>query len=355
MKLETLRWRNGRLRVLDQTLLPLKEKWISLKDVQAVWEAIKSLRVRGAPLIGVVAAYGVVVGARHSSGSSPAACKRSVLSAIDFLATARPTAVNLFWALERMRRVVDAFIVASQPAAGEATSSSHLYAALEQEAHSIHEEDLEAGRKIGNFGATLLIGKKNILTHCNAGALATSGYGTALAPVYGAVEKGRSLHVFVDETRPLLQGSRLTAWELMKAKIPMTLVCDSMAATLFARGNVDAVIVGADRIATNGDTANKIGTYSVALLAKAHRIPFYVAAPLSTIDREIATGKSIPIEERSAEEITEGFGKRTAPRNVAVFSPAFDVTPACLISAIITEVGVLRPPFARSIRLAFAR
>ena len=364
MKIETLRWKDGRLSVLDQTLLPLKEKWILLKDTRAVWEAIRSLRVRGAPLIGVVAAYGVVVAALRSSKSSRGACKRSVLSALDFLATSRPTAVNLFWALERMRRVAESNVgnvanagdvIARPPKAAEAIPSHQLCAALESEARAIHEEDLAAGKKIGDHGAALLNGKSSLLTHCNAGALATSGYGTALAPVYRAAEKGRRLHVFVDETRPLLQGSRLTAWELTKAGIPMTLICDSMAATVFARGKVDAVIVGADRIAANGDTANKIGTYGVALLARAHGIPFYVAAPLSTIDRKIPGGKSIPIEERAAEEITEGFGKRTAPRHVPVFSPAFDVTPARFITAIVTERGVLRPPFARSIRRAFAR
>ncbi len=342
-----LEWKNGQLWVLDQTLLPLKEKWIRLRDVGAAWEAIRTLRVRGAPLIGVVAGYAVVVAAQSAPKASFAAFRRRVLKDIDYLASSRPTAVNLFWALNRMRRVI---ANRSLAATGEAISL------LEQEAKAIHEEDIEAGRNIGDFGAALLKGRCNILTHCNAGALATSYYGTALAPVYRAWENGnKKLHVFVDETRPLLQGARLTAWELMKARIPATLLCDNTAGVVFSKGRVQAVIVGADRIAANGDTANKIGTYTVAVLAHRHKVPFYVAAPLSTIDRAIAGGKSIPIEERAPEEITMGFGRRTAPENVRTFSPAFDVTPAALISAIITEAGVLKPPYRRSIAKAFRR
>ncbi len=341
-----LEWKSGQLWVLDQTLLPLKEKWIRLRDVGAAWEAIRSLRVRGAPLIGVVAGYAVVVAAQSAPKPSFAAFRRRVLKDIDYLASSRPTAVNLFWALNRMRRMLDEDFLGAKDA---------LHA-LEQEAKAIHEEDIEAGRKIGDFGAALLKGRCNILTHCNAGALATSYYGTALAPVYRAWENGnKKLHVFVDETRPLLQGARLTAWELMKARIPATLLCDNTAGVVFSKGRVQAVIVGADRIAANGDTANKIGTYTVAVLAHRHKVPFYVAAPLSTIDRNIAGGKSIPIEERASEEITMGFGRRTAPYNVKTFSPAFDVTPAALISAIITEAGVLKPPYLRSIAKAFRR
>ena len=345
MKVEPLRWKNRELWVLDQTLLPLEEKWIHLRDVEVIWEAIRSLRVRGAPLIGVVAAYGVVVAALQAPQRSATVFGKRVTADIDRLGSARPTAVNLFWALEKMRAVLQN---------DHGRSPQQIISALEKVARKIHEEDLESGRKIGDFGLAALRDKRNILTHCNAGGLATSGYGTALAPIYRAFEKGKKVHVFVDETRPLLQGSRLTAWELMKAGIPITLICDNMAGTVFARGKVDAVIVGADRIAANGDTANKIGTYAVAVLAKAHKIPFYVAAPLSTIDGNIATGKSIPIEERAAEEITMGFGRRTAPLKAPVFSPAFDVTPAHLISAIITEAGVLRPPFKIAIKRAFA-
>ncbi len=343
MKVEPLRWKNRRLWVLDQTLLPVQEKWIHLGDTAAVCESIRKLRVRGAPLIGVVAAYGVVVAALRLKKEKSEKFRRMVSDAIDRLARTRPTAVNLFWALKRMRAVLDE---------AEWMKPVELCVGLEIQAMAIHREDLAAGRKIGDFGLRLLKGKKNILTHCNAGGLATSGYGTALAPVYRAAESGMKIHVFVDETRPLLQGSRLTAWELMKASIPMTLICDNMAGTVLARGRVDAIIVGADRIAANGDTANKIGTYPLAVLAQAHGVPFYVAAPLSTVDRSIANGSAIPIEERAVEEITMGFGKRTAPLHVAAFSPAFDVTPARLIRDIITEVGILRPPFSVSIERA---
>ncbi len=346
MRVEPLKWKNRSLWILDQTLLPVQEKWIRLRDVEAVWEAIRSLRVRGAPLIGVIAAYGVVVAALGMRKTTVAELIASVNAAIDRLASARPTAVNLFWALERMRGLL---------AHGPWKTVAQLCDALEKQAVDINMEDLESGKRIGDNGWELLRGKQTVLTHCNAGVLATSGYGTALAPVYRAVEHGQSMHVFVDETRPLLQGSRLTAWELMKAGIPMTLICDNMAAAVFSRRKVDAVIVGADRIAANGDTANKIGTYGVAVLAKAHKIPFYVAAPLSTIDRKIPSGKSIPIEERAVEEVTMGFGKQTAPKKVHVFSPAFDVTPASLIDAIITEVGVLRPAYTSSIKRAFQK
>jgi methylthioribose-1-phosphate isomerase len=342
MKVEPIRWKKKRLRVLDQTLLPTAEKWIPLDSDRAVWEAIKKLRVRGAPLIGVVAAFGVVVTALKSQKRSHSVCQKTVRKSIDYLAKSRPTAVNLFWALKEMRAVCE------KPW----HNASELCEALENKAKEIQRDDLEAGRRIGDHGVSLLAGKRNVLTHCNAGVLATSGYGTALAPIYRANEKKQKIHVYVDETRPLLQGSRLTAWELMKAGISMTLICDNMAGTVFRRKGVDAVIVGADRIAANGDTANKIGTYPLAVLAKAHKVPFYVAAPLSTIDSSLRTGDSIPIEERAAEEITAGFGKRTAPNRVRTFSPAFDVTPSNLIDAIITEVGVLKSPFTRSIAKA---
>ena len=346
MRVEPVKWKNKELWVLDQTLLPVQEKWMHLKDVQAVWEAIRSLRVRGAPLIGVVAAYGVLVAALSPGISSVSELKECVICAIERLAGARPTAVNLFWALKRMRGLLER---------GPWKTPAELCSALEKQAVQIHKEDLEAGKRIGDHGFTLLRGKQTVLTHCNAGVLATSGYGTALAPIYRANEQGHKIHVFVDETRPLLQGSRLTAWELMKAGIPMTLICDNMVGAVFSRRKVDAVIVGADRIAANGDTANKIGTYTVAVLAKEHKIPFYVAAPLSTIDQGIESGKAIPIEERAIDEITMGFGTPTAPHKVQAFSPAFDVTPASYIDSIITEAGVLKPPFKQSIKRAFQK
>jgi methylthioribose-1-phosphate isomerase len=289
-----------------------------------VWEAVKTLRVRGAPAIGVAAAYGVVIGA---------AAGRAAGEVCDYLATSRPTAVNLFWALDRMRR---------RAGAGAA--------ALLAEARAIQDEDAAMCAAIGRHGAELFRDGDGVLTHCNAGALATAGAGTALAAIYAAATAGKSLRVFADETRPLLQGARLTAWELMQAGIDVTLICDNTAAQVMREGRVQRVIVGADRIAANGDAANKIGTYTVALTAAAHGIPFYVAAPSSTFDLSIPDGAAIPIEQRAAEEVTEGFGRRTAPAGVKVYSPAFDVTPARLIAAIITEKGVIRPVTEAGVR-----
>ncbi|MBT3294453.1 MAG: S-methyl-5-thioribose-1-phosphate isomerase [Verrucomicrobia bacterium] len=324
----------GTLHILDQTLLPNETRFVDTTDQAAIWNAIKILQVRGAPAIGVAAAMGVAAAAQAAAGGR----RDDVLAAVDFsadyLATSRPTAVNLFWALERMRRHAHA---------STTTDAAELATELVQEAIAIRDEDLAMCRTIGEHGAALLTDGDTILTHCNAGGLATSGYGTALAPIYVAQEQGKNLHVYADETRPLLQGARLTAWELMQAGIDVTLICDNMAAQVMKEGRIDAVFVGADRIAANGDAANKIGTYGVALLAKAHAIPFYVLAPTSTIDPDAATGDAIPIEERGAEEITEGFGRRTAPAGVKVYAPAFDVTPAELITAIITEDGICRP------------
>ncbi|MEX0712662.1 MAG: S-methyl-5-thioribose-1-phosphate isomerase, partial [Pirellulales bacterium] len=299
-----------------------------------VWEAIKSLRVRGAPAIGVAAAYGVCVGIQTAAGKGLADYLARLHEVCEYLATSRPTAVNLFWALDRMRRTAEALPGKSPPQIAEK---------LLAEARAIEAEDRAMCRAIGRHGAELLIDGQGVLTHCNAGGLATADYGTALAVFFAAHEAGKRLHVYADETRPLLQGARLTAWELQQRGIDVTLICDSMAAQVMREGRVQAVVVGADRIAANGDTANKIGTYGVALLAAAHGIPFYVAAPKSTFDLSLAGGDAIPIEQRSPDEITHGFGRQTAPDGVDVYNPAFDVTPARLIKAIICERGVIEP------------
>ncbi|HVX14616.1 MAG TPA: S-methyl-5-thioribose-1-phosphate isomerase [Pirellulales bacterium] len=339
---------DGSLRLLDQTLLPSEVVFLDCRDADTVFEAIRSLRVRGAPAIGIAAAYGLVLGVRDRnrqatvSTGQPAEdeLRRCVAEAAAHLAQSRPTAVNLFWALDRMQR------------AGRATAANtadDLLAALLREARLIHEEDRAMCRAIGRFGAQLLRDGQGVLTHCNAGGLATAEYGTALAVFFAAQDEGKRLHVYADETRPLLQGARLTAWELKQRAIDVTLICDSMAAQVMREGRVQAVVVGADRIAANGDTANKIGTYGVAVLAAAHDIPFYVAAPTSTFDLSIANGDAIPIEQRAAAEVTHGFGRQTAPDGIQVYNPAFDVTPARLIRAIICERGVIEPVEPRSI------
>ena len=301
------------------------------------------LRVRGAPAIGIAAAYGFVIGLQDESED----LETQAAIVADYLATSRPTAVNLFWALQRMRTVFNCV-------SGELSRIEVLERML-QEATAIHEEDRKMCHAIGRNGAELLRDNSGVLTHCNAGGLATAEYGTALSVFFTAQDQGKNLHVFVDETRPLLQGSRLTAWELMQRKIPSTLICDSMAAQVMKEGRVQAVVTGADRIAANGDSANKIGTYSVAVLAKAHDIPFYIAAPSSTFDLNIADGAQIPIEERDATEISHGFGRQTAPVGVEVYNPAFDVTPAELISAIITELGVINPVDSASVTQHFEK
>jgi methylthioribose-1-phosphate isomerase len=340
----TLRWCgdvDGYLALIDQTRLPTELVEIECRDVQSVWEAIRSLRVRGAPAIGIAAAYGVCVGMQTSAGADQAAWITHLDKVIEYLASSRPTAVNLFWALERMRRCANEH-------RGRA-SVREIAAELLKESHDICEEDRQMCRAIGRFGAELLNNGEGVLTHCNAGGLATADYGTALAVIFAASESGKCLHVYADETRPLLQGARLTAWELQQRGINVTLICDSMAAQVMREGRIHSVIVGADRIAANGDTANKIGTYGVALLAAAHDIPFYVAAPSSTFDLSISSGEQIPIEQRPAEEITRGFGRQTAPDGVQVYNPAFDVTPARLIRAIITERGIIQPVNAQTI------
>ena len=340
MAFSTIEWADGRIRIIDQTLLPTEFKQIYCDDIASVWEAIKSLRVRGAPAIGIAGALGAVLGIWDSTATTYDAFAAELKSATDYLATSRPTAVNLFWALDRMNRTAAENARLEIPA---------LKARLLAEAQEIIEEDKAMCRAIGQHGMALLDENDTILTHCNAGGLATSDYGTALAVMFSAHEAGKNIRVFADETRPLLQGARLTTWELMQAGIDVTLICDNMAAQVMKEGKIQCVIVGADRIAANGDTANKIGTYNVAILAEAHGIPFYVAAPTSTLDFALKTGDEIPIEQRAAAEVTEGFGKVTAPEGVKVYSPAFDVTPAALVSAIITEKGVARPPYTESL------
>ena len=340
-KVETLRWIGdveGHLTLVDQTLLPVELREIECRTVEEVWQAIKALRVRGAPAIGIAAAYGVCL--ELGSAANPAELVAAVRRAADHLATSRPTAVNLFWALDRMRAKAQTL---------QGRSVSDFRHELLNEARAIHEEDRAMCHAIGRHGAALLADGCGVLTHCNAGGLATAEYGTALSVFFTAQDQGKRLQVYVDETRPLLQGARLTAWELLQRGIPATLICDSMAGQVMREGRVQAVVTGADRIAANGDSANKIGTYSVAVLAQAHGIPFYIAAPSSTFDLTIADGQQIPIEERAASEITHGFGRQTAPEGIAVYNPAFDVTPAAYIRGIITERGVISPVNAENI------
>ena len=336
MPISTIEWADGRVRLIDQTLLPNEFKQIYCDDVDTVWEAIKLLRVRGAPAIGIAGALGAVLGIWESEATNYDDFASELKKATDYLATSRPTAVNLFWALDRIKTTAEQHKQLDIP---------KLKDALLAEALQIIEEDQAMCRAIGQHGLELLQNGDTILTHCNAGGLATSDYGTALAVMFAAHDAGRNITVYADETRPLLQGARLTTWELMQAGIDVTLICDNMAAQVMKEGKIQHVVVGADRIAANGDTANKIGTYGVAILAKEHGIPFYVAAPTSTLDLSLETGEQIPIEQRGAEEVTEGFGKRTAPEGVKVYSPAFDVTPAHLITAIITEKGIAYPPY----------
>jgi methylthioribose-1-phosphate isomerase len=337
--MKPLEWIDGKLKFLDQTKLPLEEFFCETDDVVFVAEAIKRLAIRGAPLIGIAAAYGVALASLSLNHLMLKEARSHLLSVIDLLASMRPTAINLFWALERQRRMLDTW---------QADSIADLQNILLDEAKRIHQEDGEMCERISSFGIELLPNDCSILTHCNAGALATGGRGTAVGIISKAWELGRLKHVYMDETRPLLQGARLTAWEMKQAKIPATLIVDNVAAVLMQQRKIDAVIVGADRIAMNGDAANKVGTYSLAVLAKHHRIPFYVAAPVSTIDFQMSTGKDIPIEERDVREVTELFGKRIAPEIVQVYSPAFDVTPHELMTAIVTDQGVHLPPFSDS-------
>jgi len=333
LKFKTLEWADDHLRILDQTRLPEETIYLKCDTVSEVASAIKDLKVRGAPAIGIAAAFGVAVGLRNREFQSWTELEDELGKVISVLAGTRPTAVNLFWALERMRKVAEK---------NKNESPGKMSQLLLQEAITIHEEDKLMCEKIGEFGATLLKDGDTVLTHCNAGALATGGIGTALGIIYTASWEGKRISVFSDETRPVLQGSRLTVWELQQQGIGVTLICDNTAASVMRSGKIDSVIVGADRVAANGDVANKIGTYSVAVLAHHHGIPFYVAAPTSSFDPDISDGGKIKIEERSPEEVTDSFGRKTAPAGADVYCPAFDVTPAELVTAYITEKGIER-------------
>jgi methylthioribose-1-phosphate isomerase len=355
--LQTITWTGDAARLLDQTKLPTETVYLDVTDERQMWDAIRRLVVRGAPAIGVAAAFGVYLGVRSHPGTSLLDFMARFNEVCDHLATSRPTAVNLFWAIDRMRRVArDAGRDAPVDLA-DVKAVDLIKIRLLATARAMLEEDNAVCRAIGEHGFKLLEEllpdtSRNILTHCNAGGLATVRYGTALAPIYVGAERGAKFHVFADETRPLLQGSRITAYELQQNGIPVTVICDSMAATVMKEGKVGAVIVGTDRVAANGDVANKIGTLSVAILARHFNIPFLVAAPTSSIDLSLATGDEIPIEQRDGREISEGMGKQTAPNDVDLYPPAFDVTPADLVTAIITEKGVLKRPYATALRRA---
>ncbi|WP_089724605.1 S-methyl-5-thioribose-1-phosphate isomerase [Candidatus Thiosymbion oneisti] len=332
---ETLRWKNGRLEMIDQRVLPARFEYISYDSAAGVADGIRSMVVRGAPAIGCAAAYGVALEALQLRDLGPEAFRDGIEKAFEVLAGSRPTAVNLFWALEHMRTRMDTMSV---------SAPSQIAAKLLEEAHAVLSKDIRINRTLGTFGADLLSDGARVLTHCNAGALATAGHGTALGVIRSAVASGKKISVVADETRPFLQGARLTAWEMVQAKIPVTLISDNMAGHLMSRGEIDAVVVGTDRVAANGDVANKIGTYMVAVLARRHEIPFYVACPLSTIDLGIADGSAIPIEERAADEVTGYRDCQWAAPGVSVRNPAFDVTPAELVTALITEKGVVKQP-----------
>ena len=334
--IKTVFWKNNTVVMIDQNALPVVERQVVCSDYRQVIAAIKDLTVRGAPAIGVAAALGSALGALSIPAKSVEKFQSTFNAICDEIAKARPTARNLFWALERMKKYLDEAILSGK---------QNLACELVAEAKRICAEDIEINRLMGGHGRALLACGDNVLTHCNAGALATAGYGTALGVIRAAREQGKKLHVYVDETRPVLQGARLTAWEMKKEKIPATLITDNMAGFLMQQGKIDKIIVGADRIASNGDTANKIGTYSLAVLAQAHRIPFYIAAPLSTFDFSIKTGSAIPIEERQADEVTCFRGIPTAPQGMKVYNPAFDITPARYITAIVTEKGVITRPY----------
>lgn len=339
----TLEWTPAGVNFLDQTKLPLEETYVLATDYKQVAAAIRDMIVRGAPAIGVSAAMGVAIGIERSAATTLPQLTAEVDLICATLAATRPTAVNLFWGIGRVRDLYNELATQNMPIPA-------IKAAAVALAQRLYDEDIAACKQMGAFGAELLPKKGTVLTHCNAGALATCGYGSALGVVRAAVERGHKIDVFADETRPFLQGARLTAWELMKDNIPTTVLCDNMSAALMAQGRIQAVIVGADRIAANGDTANKIGTYGVSILAKEHGIPFYVAAPFNTIDLATATGAGIPIEQRDPREVTHSNGKQMTPDGVGIENPAFDVTPAKYITAIITERGVLRAPFGDSIR-----
>jgi methylthioribose-1-phosphate isomerase len=339
--INTLQWTEAGVVFLDQTKLPLEETYVTCKTAEEVAHAIRTMVVRGAPAIGVAAAMGIALGVNALPATDPAAFRRGVGEICRILGGTRPTAVNLFWAIRRMQQRFEEL---------SGGSLITIKRGLIDEARLMHFEDIEINKALGQNGAALMPEAGGVLTHCNAGALATAGYGTALGVIRAAVEAGKRIQVFADETRPWLQGARLTTWELMKDGIPVTLLCDNMAGHIMSQGKIRAVVVGADRIAANGDTANKIGTYSVAILAKEHGIPFYIAAPFSTIDLETATGTGIPIEQRASIEVTQIGEKQIAPTGVDVENPAFDVTPAKYITGIITERGVATAPYGESLK-----
>jgi methylthioribose-1-phosphate isomerase len=343
MKIQTIAWGRNRVKIIDQTKLPNELRYIYIRDIDQLFQAIKSMKIRGAPALAAAGALGVVLAADQSTSRTPGQLKRELEKAIQYLASCRPTAVNLFWGLERMQKILNK---------NRNNSTDVIKSALLKEAMGIIEQDRITCRRMARFGSRLIKNGDRILTICNAGILATIDYGTALGVIYQAKEAGKRFSVFACETRPLLQGARLTSWELKKNGIDVSLICDSLAAALMRKKQITKVFVGADRIAKNGDVANKVGTYSLAVLARWHRIPFYVVSPLSTLDPATKTGKDIPIEERSPLEVTHQFFKKpVAPRNIGVLNPAFDITPHHLITAIVTERGIVRKPFASLIRL----
>jgi methylthioribose-1-phosphate isomerase len=345
ISIPTIKWVNGNVKIIDQTKLPQRLQYITCRDVKTLWKAIRELSVRGAPALGVSAAFGVLLGIKTFKGKGSQRLIKHVHTICDYIGTSRPTAVNLFNALDQMKRVVSQY---------KNSSVDEIKRQLKKEAFKIYEEDRSVCRRMGDFGAQLIKMNSRVMTVCNAGALATADYGTALGVLYSAKAQKKKFEVYACETRPLLQGSRLTAWELLRAKIDTTVICDNMAATLMRQGKIDAVFTGADRIAANGDTANKIGTYNLAVLAKHHKIPFYIVAPCSTFDRKIHRGQQIPIEQRRKEEVIYFGNHLTAPKHVKVYNPAFDVTDHKLITAIITEKGIIYPPFKANIKKKFS-
>lgn len=341
MKFKTIEWKGDSIRILDQRKLPGVVHYLDCRDASSVATAIKEMAIRGAPAIGVAAAMGIALAAKNIQTDHPKIFTQKVEKVCHQMEQTRPTAVNLFWAVGRMKKVLTETSL---------QDVSLLKSRLEKEALAIFREDLEVNRNIGEHGKILIQHGNGVLTHCNAGALATAGYGTALGVIRAAWAERKRFHVYVDETRPLLQGARLTAWELIQEKIPCTVITDSMAGLLMKEGKIDLVLVGADRIARNGDTANKIGTYGLAILAKHHHLPFYVAAPTSTIDLNLPSGKEVPIEERAPHEVTHIQGKQITPSGIQTYNPAFDVTPSSLIKAIITEKGIIRRPFIKNLK-----
>ena len=339
--IEASRWYNDNMEIVDQSQLPDKVAILRMETLEDVEDAIRTLKIRGAPAIGVAAAMGIALAAKKIQSHRPGDFRKQIGKVCNQMRLTRPTAVNLFWAIDRMKAVLDQV---------HSYGIDETRARLEKEAFHIYEEDMEVNRKIGENGKSLIRDGSGVLTHCNAGGLATAGYGTALGVIQAAWAEGRRFRVWVDETRPLLQGARLTAWELVQQRIPATILTDNMAGWLMKKGEISLVLVGADRIARNGDTANKIGTYGLAILSMWHHLPFYVAAPTSTIDTTLAHGKDIPIEERASDEVTHFCGKEITPKGVKVFNPAFDVTPHLLIHGIITEKGIIRKPFHKNLK-----